>query len=122
MDLAVGDVWGVDGPHFPSLPEDEVGAFHRLPLSLQDFTPPAGCPGKKMELEVLGALLPAYPVAALAAVEEHLPVGENVLNAADRRISGRPSSLSLCLSASVSRLAALLACHKKYSLLRIVKL
>lgn len=122
VDLPVRDVRGVDGPHLAPFPQGEMTALHGLPRSLQDFTPAAGRPGKQMVFKVLCALLPTHSVTAFQPVKEHFPIGENILKPSDRRVSGRPSSLPLCLAALVSRLPALLACHKKYSLLRIVKL
>ena len=71
-----------------------------------------------MVFKVLGALLPAHPVTAFQPIEEHLPVGKDILETTDRRAPGDPTCLPLCFPSLVSRLSALLACHNSYSHLR----
>lgn len=113
VDLSVGNVRGVDGPDLPTFLENEVAAFLRLPRPVQHLAPAGGRAGKEVKLEVLGALLPTNAVAALLPVIEHGSVGEGFLQCADSGVPGLQSCLPPCPAASVSRLAALLACHNR---------
>ena len=83
VDLPVSDVRGVNGAHLATLPQGKVDAFHRLPLSVQDFPPPAGGTGKQVGFKVLDALLPPDAVTALPAMKEHLPIAIHLVDGAE---------------------------------------
>ena len=89
----------------------------------QQYVPPSpGGAREQMKLEILGALLPAHSVAALLPPEEHFPIAESLLQASKLITAGPRLVQPPGPAALVSRLAALLARHNKYSRLRIVKL
>jgi hypothetical protein len=89
----------------------------------QQYVPPSpGGAREQMKLKILSTLLPAYPVAALLSPEEHFPIAERLLQASKVITAGPLLFQPPGPAALVSRLAALLARHNKYSRLRIVKL
>ena len=102
------------------LPEYEVGARFRPPLPGKHVPPPAGRTGKQVPLKVLRGLFPPHVVAALLSPFEHFPKTERLFNASQGLAPPAPPGLSGGFSSMVSRLAALLAGHNKYSRLRAV--
>ena len=122
VDLPVSDVRGVNRAHLATLPQGKVDAFHRLPLSVQDFPPPAGGTGKQVGFKVLDALLPPDAITALPAIEEHLPVAIHLVDGAEGGAPGLPLCLPLRFAALIPRLPALRTGHKKVFALRTVVL
>jgi len=68
----------------------------------------------------LCAGFPPHAVAAFPAIEKHGAVTENFLNRPQGVAVGLSLCLPPCLAASVTRLAALFACHRKVFALRTV--
>ena len=122
MDLPVGNVRCVNGPHLAPLTQRKVDALLGLPLSLQDLPTSAGCARKQMCLEVLDALLPPDAVAALPAIGEHLPITVYLVDGAEGGAPGLPLCLPLRFAALIPRLPALHTGHKKVFALRTVVL
>lgn len=60
-----------DGPHFTPLMNWEVDVLSGHPLMCEQLTSPFSRFGKKVQLETLNAILPAYSVTASFAVFEH---------------------------------------------------
>lgn len=118
MDLPVCDMRCINGADFPPFPQGEVGAFLELIFPVQYILSAAGSSREQMEPKVLGALLPAYAVAALLPMEKHLPIGEGLLHSAQALTAGPLILQAVGPAPLVSRLSALLAGHNRYSHLR----
>ena len=100
--------------------QGEMGGFAWLPCSIQDLAPALGGAGKQVHFKPLCAGFPPHAVAALPAIEKHGAVTENFLNRPQGVAAGLSLCLPPCLAASVTRLAALFACHRKVFALRTV--
>lgn len=118
MDLPVCDMRCINRADFPSFPQGEVGAFLELVFPVQYILSAAGSAREQVEPKVLGALLPSYAVAALLPMEEHLPIGECLLQSAQALTAGSLILQAAGLAPLVSRLSALLTGHNGYSHLR----
>ena len=108
--------WSNLAPFF----QGEMGGFAWLPCSIQDLAPALGGAGKQVHFKPLCAGFPPHAVAAFPAIEKHGAVTENFLNRPQGVAAGLSLCLPPCLAASVTRLAALFACHRKVFALRTV--
>ena len=111
MDLPVCHMRGINRADFPTFRQGKVGAFLEFIPPLQYIFPAAGRSRKQVKPEVLCTLLPAYTVAALLPMEEHLPIGKCLLQSAQALTAGSLILQAASLAPVVSRLPALFARH-----------
>ena len=118
VNLPILNVRRVYGPDLAPLFQGEMGGFARPLRSIQDLAPALGGAGKQVHFKPLCAGFPPHAVTALPAIEKHGPEAENFLNRPQGVAAGLSLCLPPCLAASVTRLAALFACHRKVLALR----
>jgi hypothetical protein len=99
-----------------------MDALFWRPLPIQDFPPPPGSARKKVAFKILDTLFPADTVAALPAIEEHLPIAEHLVQGTEGGAPFLLLFLPLGLAALVPGLPAFLTAHKKVFSLRTVVL